>query len=536
MMTRLRNGMAGPRLRATAVLLVLFVLLALATTAGGYAPGAISLEAIGNYRTGVFDEGAAEIVAYDPLSQRLFSVNAAAATVDILDLSDPTTPTLIGAIDATPYGDGANSVAVFAGVVAVAVEADPKTDPGKVVFFDVDGNYLNDVTVGALPDMVTFTHNGRYLLVANEGEPNDDYTIDPEGSVSIIRMQSNVAAMTQANVRTADFTRFNDAPIDPQIRIFGPNATVAQDLEPEYITTQPANGRVAWVTLQENNALAVVDVKRAEVVTLVALGTKDHLAAANPLDASDRDDAINIANWPVRGMYQPDAIASYRAFGDIYLVTANEGDARDYDGFSEEERVEDLTLDATAFPNAATLQEQENLGRLTVTTTEGDANNDGAYEELYAFGARSFSIWDATGNLVYDSGDDFEQITADLLPADFNSDNDENDSFDSRSDAKGPEPEGVTVGRVNGRTYAFIGLERIGGIMVYDVTHPQAPQFVQYINTRDFSGNAEADTAGDLGPEGITFIEQRFSPIDAPLLVVGYEVSGSITVFRINTE
>jgi hypothetical protein len=258
------------------------------------------------------------------------------------------------------------------------------------------------------------------------------------------------------------------------------------------------------------------------------------------MDASDKDDAIRINLYDgVVGLYQPDAIAAYRYKGQTYIVTANEGDARDYDTFSVEARVKDLDLDPTRFPNADELQDKEVLGRLTVTDTLGDIDGDGDYDRLYAFGARSFSIFKATrrGMIpVYDSGDQFEQIVAAALPADFNADNDENGSFDSRSDAKGPEPEGIALGAIGRRTYAFIGLERIGGIMVYDITCPYAPQFVQYINNRDFEGDAEAGTAGDLGPEGITFIPAKQSPDGQPMLAVANEVSGSTTLYRIEVH
>ena len=495
-------------------------------------PSTIELEVLGTYESGVFDEGAAEIGAYDRKSTRYFVTNADENTVDVLDASDPENPTLEFTIDLSSYGDGVNSVAIDNGVVAVAVEADPKTDNGSVVFFDTDGTYLNDLEVGALPDMVVFTPNGKYLLVANEGEPNDDYDVDPEGTISIIDMSGKVSKLGAGDVTTAGFTAFNGTTLDASIRIFGPNATVAQDLEPEYITVS-SDSKWAYVALQENNAIAVVDIKNGEVTALHGLGFKDHSVAGNDFDPSDRDDEIDITTWPVYGMFMPDAIASYSWRGETYLVTANEGDARDYDGFSEEDRVKDLTLDPTAFPNAATLQQDENLGRLTVTTVNGDIDNDGDYDELYAFGTRSFSIFRSDGTLVYDSGDDFEQTTASALPDDFNANNDENDSFESRSDNKGPEPEGVTIGEINGRTYAFIGLERVGGIMVYDITDPNSPSFVQYINNRDFGGDAEAGTAKDLGPEGLTFIPKSSSPTDAPLLVVTNEVSGTTTFYEV---
>ena len=420
----------------------------------------ISINPIGTYESGIFDESAAEISAFDRNSNRLFVTNANDNTLDVLDIVDPSNPVLAFTIDLSPYGAAPNSVAVKRrGIVAVAVENDDTQAPGSVVFFNNDGSFINQLTVGPLPDMLTFSPNGNWLLVANEGEPNDDYTIDPEGSISIIPTFGGkrwISRLKDKNVRTADFKKFNLNNIDPEIRIFGPNATVAQDLEPEYITI-PRWSRYAYVSLQENNAIAEVDIFKAKVTKLFALGNQDHNVV--PLDASNRDDAINIQNWPVQGFYQPDAITSYRSFGYTFLVTANEGDARDYDGFSEEVRVNDLALDPDAFPNANELQEDENLGRLRVTDANGDIDNDGDYDQLFSYGSRSFSIWTRNGYLVYDSKSDFEEITAELIPENFNSNNDENDSADSRSDDKGPEPEAVTIGTIKNRTFAFVGLE-----------------------------------------------------------------------------
>ena len=262
--------------------------------------------------------------------------------------------------------------------------------------------------------------------------------------------------------------------------------------------------------------------------TPVVLGIV-HLAA-NGLDASDKDDYANIANWPVQSMYMPDTIAAYEVDGATYLVTANEGDARDYDGYGEEARLGDLVLDATVFPNAAELQREENLGRLRVSTASTDTDGDGLVDRIAAFGGRSFSIWDTAGNLVFDSGDAIERITAELLPDFFNSSG-ENDSFDSRSDDKGPEPEALALGEIDGRTYAFVGLERIGGVMVWEITDPRAPVFVQYANNRDFT--VATEDAGDLAPEGIAFVPAAESPTGAPLLIVANEFSGTTTVWEI---
>jgi 2',3'-cyclic-nucleotide 2'-phosphodiesterase/3'-nucleotidase/5'-nucleotidase len=524
---------------------------AAATTAFAAAtPRSVSLEVRGTFQRddAGFDQGAAEIVAYDAGTRRAFVINAQQASVDVLDVQNLNKPRLVATIDVDPNDLGlvANSVDVANGLVAVALQADPKTDPGFVAFYSTTDYSapLNVVGVGVLPDMVTFTPDGRYVLTADEGEPNDDYTIDPEGSVSVIDLGAGVA---NATVRTADFRAFNgdeDALRAAGIRIYGPNASAAQDFEPEYIAI---SGGTAYVTLQENNALALIDIASATVEAVLPLGYKDHSLPGNELDASDRDGAIAIVNWPVFGMYQPDSIAAYEVDGKTYLVTANEGDTRDYDTFSEEDRVRDLDLDPGAFPDASALQANSALGRLTVTNTLGDTDGDGDFDALYVPGARSFTIWDAaTGAIVFDSGADFERITANLLPAYFNANNDNND-FDNRSDNKGPEPEGLAVGQIGDRWYAFIGLERIGGVMVYDVTDPSAPTFATYLNHRNFESDvcvfdpaddeeciAIEPAALDLGPEGFEFVPAKDSPNAKPLLIVGNEVSGSTTIYQVD--
>jgi 2',3'-cyclic-nucleotide 2'-phosphodiesterase/3'-nucleotidase/5'-nucleotidase len=482
-------------------------------------PKQITVTPIGRFNGG--GREGAEIAAYDPSTQQIFSINPSLLSIDVLDISDPSNPVLVFRI---PVGGRPNSVAILEGVVAVAIENAIKTDPGFVQFFDINGTLLSTVTVGALPDMLIFTPNGRRLLVANEGEPNSYNlldSVDPEGSVSIIDMTVGAANLTQADVRTATFSNAIPRANASSIRIYGPGATLAQDLEPEFIAVSH-DSKTAWVTLQENNAVAILDIEAGIFTRLVGLGFKDHKQADNDLDASDRDGGINIANWPVFGMYQPDAIDSYRVRGVTYLVMANEGEARDFPGFNEEVRVSDLDLDATAFPNADVLQLDANLGRLLVTSVTGDTDSDGDFDKIFVPGGRSFSIRTANGDLVFDSGDDFEQITARQVPASFNS-NGEADTFDTRSDNKGPEPEGVVLGKAFGRTYAFIGLERTAGVMVYDVSDPFKPTFVQYVNT----------SPDDISPEGLLFIKEEDSPNGKPLLVVSHEITGTATIFEI---
>lgn len=922
---------------------------------------------LSTYATGIFDEGAAEIVAYDPASQRLFFTNADSGTIDVLDITDPSTPTLILQINISPYGDGVNSVAVSDGLVAAAIENEVSTEAGSIVFFDADGNFLKQVTAGVLPDMVTFSPDGTKVLVANEGEPDDDYQIDPEGSVTIIDLSAGLDAATATQIT---FEAFNDKRaylLNKGIRLFGPNATVAQDLEPEYVTVTPDNSK-AYVTLQENNAVAVIDLATASLLDILPLGYKDHWRGepvleqylfndipwwpalgtpaydnptvdlggfsgmwfdpysstedqlsfyvipdrgpneatvsraaagtsqnlrpfklpdyqarveklilfkstgniyidANPVyltrkdgvtpisglgnipgfdevpvtptddevypnadyvvdgrsfhaleydpfggdfegilitpdrhfwmcdeyrpaiyefdqqgvlveryvpegtsllgdeaqaegfygaetlpaiynkrranrgfeaiaydhdeniiyafiqspienpnssvrnntdvirilgidpadgtpvreyvyllernkesgvgisrtdkigdavyagngkflvlerdsstpddgdtgrkyvfeftitgatnilgtalslkdassgaddktlemmtgddlaaagvqpvfktkvlnlpsigyhpsdkaeglailpngdlavmndndfglagagvsdnsslgiisfqqnygfDASDRSEGVEIVPRPTLGVYMPDAISSFSIDGKTYFATANEGDSRDYDGYSEELRVEDLVLDLDAYPNAADLQDETNLGRLKTTAANGDVDGDGDVDQIYSYGARSFSIFDENGNIIFDSGEEFERITADLLPDNFNSQGD--DDKKNRSDDKGPEPEAITVQEIDGVMYAIIGLERIGGFMVYDVSDPKNAEYVTYFYNRDFSLDPEEDTTGDIAPEDLVVIDAADSPTGQTLLVSSAEVSGTITIYTV---
>ncbi len=493
--------------------------------------GGIELQYLSTYQTGIFDQGAAEIVAYDPVTERLFFVNGGSTTIEVLNISDPTNPAFVQSLDMTLYGGSANSVAVKNGIVAVALEDTILQANGRVLFFDAAGTFLNEVTAGALPDMIIFTPDGSKVLTANEGEPNADYDVDPVGSVSIIDISGGIATLTQGNVQNVDFSVLNGATLDTSIRIFGPNATVAQDLEPEYIAIS-ADSKTAWVTCQENNALMIIDIDKAEILDLLGLGFKDHNQPGFGLDASDQDGAINIATWPVKGMYLPDAISSFVYNGETYLITANEGDVREYDGYEEAERMNNITLDSVVFPDFATLQLNSNLGRLNITTSLGDTDNDGAFEELYSFGTRSFTIWDSAGTLVYDSGDEFEQVTASVYPANFNASSTSN-SFDNRSDDKGPEPEATLIVELKDSIYAFIGLERIGGIFVYNITNPNSPVLIQYINNRDFSGSPSGGTAKDLGVENTIFIDSSDSPNGLHLLVAANEVSGTVTIFTV---
>lgn len=496
----------------------------------------LSMQVLSSYQNGTEGSNSAEIVSHDIASQRLFVANSIANQLDILDFSNPNSITSITSIDLTPYGE-INSVAVLNGIVALALQNNTTNpqDNGTVAFFDINGNFVSAVTVGAMPDMLTFNHAGNKILVACEGEPNDSYTNDPEGTIGVIDISGGVPTLNQSNVTIIDFTSFNgqeNALRTQGIRIYGPGASAAMDFEPEYITVSD-DDMTAWVSLQENNALAKIDLQTNTVSQLMPLGYKDHSLLGNGMDVSDQTNTINIANFPVHGMYQPDAITHITINGVDYVLTANEGDSRDYSGFSEESRISGLNLDAIAFPNAAVVKANLLSGRLNSTTATGDTDNDGDIDEIYTYGTRSFSIWNgSTGTQVYDSGDDFEMYTSNnpTYATIFNASNGGSATPKNRSDDKGPEPEGVATAWINGHAYAFISLERIGGLMTYNIDDPNNPFFVSYFNNRDFATNGP-----DRGAEGIIFIPAADSPNGNDLILLANEISSSLTIYQVNS-
>lgn len=471
----------------------------------------------------------AEISAYDAGSERVFSTSAVG--LQIIDLSDPANPLLVDTIDlssgAFGFTNDLTSVAVHDGLVAVAVASANRTDPGRVFLLDANGTLLASFTVGSLPDMLTFSPDGKTLLVANEAEATTSdalgagatYT-NPVGSISVIDLSRGI---DEATVQTAGFEAFNDdvaALIADGVRLFVNSPgfegiTVAQDLEPEYIAIAP-DGRSAMVTLQEANAVALLDLSGdVPVVTaIVPLGLKSWDGLA--IDTSDRDGITFQTDQPIFGLYQPDAIASYRVHGQTYYVTANEGDDRD-DFTDETARFATLDLDNAAFPNEAALKANGELGRLTVPAlagVNGDTDGDGDIDQILTYGGRSFSILDAAGNRVFDSGAQIDQFVAANFPQLYD---------DGRSDNKGSEPEGVTIGRFEGRTYAFINLERYNSTIVFDITNPTATTIATFLFN-----------AGDVGPESGIFVSAKDSPSKDPLFIVSNEVSGTLTVYELH--
>lgn len=452
-------------------------------------------------------EAAAEISAYCEKTKKLFTVNNSGTNqIDVIDLTDPTKPVKIGKIDLTTYEGASNSVSIYDGKLAVALESTAnKQGNGKVVVFNTtDYSLIKQVTVGALPDMITFSPDGKYIMTANEGEPNTDYSQDPNGTISIIDTATYA-------VTTLDFSSFSNQAATlakDGFRISKVAKSFAQDIEPEYITISD-DSKTAWVTLQENNGVAKVDLTSKTITAIYPLGLKDFNTAENAIDVSDSDDKIAFNPWKVKGMYMPDAISHFSSNNVPYFVTANEGDAREYTANTDIKRMKSLKLDATVFPDAATLKLDANLGRLNLVADMGDTDGDGDLDELVSFGARSFSIWNGnTGKIVFDSKNDVDKRTNELGTYD-----------DKRSDDKGSEPEAVVVAKMGTQNILFVGLERSDAFMTYDVTNPNSPQYLQTVKTGD-------------APEGILFIPASKSPNKRSLVVISSEGDGTIKIYQ----
>jgi len=529
-------------------------------------------------------EGAAEIVAYQASKKWIYAINSSGdeAVVNIIPADTFDTAALVkdneGIVTATNLASAitlslnentpgdANSIAIDANnqLLAVAMAATSVGEAGQIAFYNISGDtpvFIKNVTVGALPDMVAFSHDGAKVVVANEGEPNGDYSIDPEGTISIIDITNGTIADNALSINFQDYNN-KQAELEAQGLVFANptgrtingnliNTTVAMDLEPEYVSISKDN-KYAYVSIQENNALAIINLEDNSL-ELKGLGFKDW--SNLQFDASDKDGGVNFKSYPgLYGMYQPDTIASFSWKGANFIVSANEGDAREYffdasdeadciakggldydakDGclaYIDESRVEDLALAA----NFDYLNNDDNdIGRLKVTTVKGDKNNDGQYESLYAYGARSFTIWDSNGLVVFDSGDQIARVTASVHGNAFNNNEDENKG-DTRSDDKGAEPEALTLGKIGDRLFAFVGLERMSTIMVFDITNPYDVKFQDYFYNRGLEPSA--DISGDLAPEGMTFVPAAQSATNEALLIIGNEISGSIAVWEITTQ
>jgi len=500
----------------------------------------LNFELLTSFSNGTAGSNSAEIVAFDESTDRLFIANSIAGKLDIVNFSNPSNPVLLNSIALTPYGN-INSVAVHNGVVALAIENNNPQANGSVVFLNADGTFISQVAVGAMPDMITFNRDYTKILTANEGEPKADYSVDPEGSVSIVDLTPGYASLTNSNVTTVGFTAYNgqETALRAQgIRVFTTSASVAQDFEPEYIAVSDDNTK-AYITLQENNALVTIDLSTSSITALTALGYSSYATGSgNALDASDQSGAVLITgDLPIKGAYMPDAMTFKTIGNQGYIFTANEGDSRELGSVVDANRFSSATftnMDATTFPDAYILKNNKFLGRLNALKYSGDTDGDGDYDEIHVMGGRSFSIFNPiNGSLVWDSKDLIEQITSNhpTFGAIFNASNSTGTpALKNRSDDKGPEPEGVTVQTIYGKNYAFVSLERIGGVMIFNVDVPTNPVFVGYANNRSTSVSGP-----DLGAEGIIFIPAAQSPNGKDILILANEVSSTLSIYQINS-
>ncbi|WP_441897187.1 choice-of-anchor I family protein [Paenibacillus sp. YAF4_2] len=500
----------------------------------------ISIEKIASFSLGTFnkDGGVAEIVKYNKDNNKFYLVNGSGnpPSLEIVSLGSATgtltkeKTVLVKDLSETNgfvYGD-LTSVDINPTTkrIAVSVQEKDSLKPGKILVLDYNGNYVTEYGVGVQPDMIKSTEDGRYILTADEAEPRL-VTQDAKGSITIVDTVTGTSTQSYFEDPTVieDGVHIRGELDNGTVKSSGTKADALYDLEPEYIALS-ADNKTAYVTLQENNAVAVVDIATHKVTAVKALGLKDYSIPANALDVQSNG-AIQLETVPFNGMYMPDGVSSYTVDGKTYLFTANEGDASEF-------RVNASTVGAlkgSLDSNSEAYQFLKDTTAYDSIEVAGDMGNDG----IYMYGGRSFSIWDAaTMDQVYDSGNDFETITAERVPDYFNVSNSKI-TMDDRSVKKGPEPEDIKVGKVGNKELAFIGLERTGGFMTYDVTDPEHPQFANYTNTRVFKGSdnkVNLDT--DTGPEGLEFIPASISPTGQPLLLVAYEVGGKVGIYQLN--
>ena len=564
--------------RAASLALSLGLALQLGTAAsaqglptGGYENGtaALNLTQIARYSAGQYnvDGGVMEIVAYNQATEWAYAINGqsgklaaiplagltAGAHVEELTGTEIDVKALVEAEDSTfQYGD-MTSVAISpdSTTLAAALQAQGSNDAGRVALFtcEEDGSLTLEALVetGAQPDMVTFAGDG-VVLTADEGEPREGYgenIADPKGSVTVVDVEAQESTVV-------DFSAFDsqrDQLAEDGI-VLKKGSAPSVDLEPEYIAV---SGGKAYVTLQENNAIAVLDIESQAFEGVYSAGFEDHSTTA--IDLDKKDDAYDPQTYEsLLGIRMPDGIAAFTVEGTTYLVTANEGDAREWGDedqgtfyLSEDER--DFGEEGVTSPTGAITAENSGLeGKVVFFKTEDFDGLDP--EKDYVFGGRSFTVFQATENgleEVFTSGDDFEALTAQYVPEYFNASND-NAVLDDRSGKKGPEAESVTVGTVDGKTYAFVALERTGGVMAYDITDPEAITFVNYVNTRDFGTTVEGSeeyedgeldkwvTGGDVAPEGLLFLDAASSPNGEPMLLAACEVSGTVAVYQLGSE
>lgn len=514
---------------------------------------------------GVFDSlsgaGGAEISSYHPATKQVYITNGARNRVDIVSIADPANPRWVGDINVSAYGDNINSVAVGKTVVAIAVhrsptfaaDGTPTLLSGQLVIARHSGSIIRSIDLGgSQPDSVTFTPDGLTALVAIEGEPvcakdnpatvsvneSRDYALakDPRGAVAVV----NLSNPRTAKAKLAGFSKFTSAQAkDLGLVVSLTSKDPVVDFEPEYVA--PANNNLAYVSLQEANAIAELDIKKATITKIYSAGTTD--ISKTPFDLSDRDSSGGPSTFSnVIGLAMPDALAAFTIGKDNYFVSANEGDDRaDWTCFTavDDKRAKDLKVDPAAFPTWSSESADARLGRVKVNPNIGDSNGDGLYEKIYLLNNRSFSIF-KNGTRIYDSGNLLEQLQISAFGvANINGEWNTTTGVytpQSRSDDKGPEPEGVTVGMVGTSRVAVIGMERMSALLFVDITNPETPVVIKWEQMLPLSTIVPGKLGLTWSPEGLAFVSAKDSPTGKALVLTSYEVSGSLSIHQIEKK
>lgn len=479
-------------------------------------------------------KGGGEILTYDPATGHILTTRGSwlAQSVQHISLADPRKPVLVGETNLKPHHPaGVASVSSVAAdpkgrgfMVASLVPKDSTQHLGRVAVIDTRSlEVICTLEAGWHPDCIIISKDGRWLMVANEAE-YQKYLPNRPGSIGVADLSNVKTPADMAGVIIRDF------PLGPEHVVPGvvtPNETDPArrhlDLEPEYITEDGAH---AYVSLQENNAIAVFDLRAQKWARIFPLGSWNVR-----MDASDRDGpwgrrSLQV-NDEVETMPMPDTISAIRIGGRTLIVSGNEGDS------AETARVKHLGTDGKPLSPALRAelknlygmdpQHDAALGRLRVSKYLGDLNGDGRQDKLIASGTRSFSIWDAaTGKRVYDSGSFFEDHAVENDPASFNHNRGRLSEWDTRSKNRGPEPEAVKAAFIQGVPMAIIANERQGGLYAFDIRDPAHPRLSGYDNGARIGGHSLVESVLHLPPEATS--------IGQDIIVTGWEGSSSITL------
>lgn len=488
------------------------------------------------HRAPGFDQNKLSYHAYEPSSERIFVASPGDNRLYTFDISNSNKVFQDSTINLNIYQTEVSGIAAHQGIVALTFINNLPQARGKLVLLDTAGQLIKQFTVGAYPSFVRFSDDGRYLIVGNEGIPADDYSVDPPGSVSVLQILSaNPSSLSQSDIFTIRFDRLDSTAYHPLLRVYGNQGQQlpSEDLEPEGIALLPG-GNKAVISLQENNGLALINFSNFSLDTVLGLGWQSHQDSSHGLDGSAQNPRINIRSYKnLFGLYQPKGLSAFQQQGKNYILSANQGAYRAYSAYNETQLVKNTALNPSTIPNRNQYMEDSLIGSLRLTKTMGNARNTFIYDSMFTFGTRSWSIWNDSLNLVWDSGDDLAQWIAQAFPNQFNSLANSNQSYKQASVRFGPEAHLICYGEVDGLPYAFVGLKQMGAVAIYDLSNIQAPRQVSLLLDRDFSLPASDPQSGDQGISDLSFIPPSESPNGLAMLVATHGVSGSLSVYEL---